>query len=73
MDVALTLTEAAQVLEPPLTERQLRALVRVLRWEPCGTRQTGRRGHPRATYPASDIFGLHAALMPFLRTTKQNA
>lgn len=66
MDVALTLAEAATLLDPPMTERQLRAIVRALRWQPAGWRHNGH-GHPYATYQAADIMRLHAALLPFLR------
>jgi hypothetical protein len=64
---ALTLAEAAQVLEPAMTEQQLRAIVTALGWQPDGHRYTGRRGHPFPVYPAEAILGLHAALIPFLR------
>jgi hypothetical protein len=67
VDADLTLSEAVQVLDPPMAETQLRAIVRALRWKPSGSRRTGRSGHPRATYPAADIMGLHLALVPFLR------
>jgi hypothetical protein len=63
--VTLTLAEAATILDPPLTEAQLREIVHALRWKPAGHRHTGKRGHPTATYPAQDILGLHAALVPF--------
>ena len=62
----LTLREAAEVLEPSMTERQLRDIIRALGWPPAGHRASGRRGHPRATYPAADILRLHAALSPWL-------
>jgi 2-keto-3-deoxy-L-rhamnonate aldolase RhmA len=64
--VTLTLAEAAQVLDPPMTEQQLRAIVRALRWEPEGYRHTGRAGRPGARYDAGKILKLHAALVPFL-------
>ena len=64
--VSLTLAEAAQVLNPPLTEQQLRAIITALRWQPEGWRRTGRIGHPYPTYPWEEIVGLHAALLPFL-------
>src|SRR5258708_23871266 len=46
--VALTLDEAAQVLQPPVTARQLRAVVHALGMQPAGTRRNGRRGPPVA-------------------------
>ncbi len=64
--VALTLGEAAQVLDPPMTEQQLRVIVTALRWQPRGWRRTGRIGHPYPVYDWAQIAGLHAALVPFL-------
>lgn len=70
MDADLTLAEAAHltqtVLTPPLTEAQLRHLIRALRWQPAGWRHNGH-GHPYATYPWNDICQLHKALLPFIR------
>lgn len=66
MQVALTLAEAAQVLDPPVTEKQLRDIISALRWEPAGWRHNGRPGHPTATFPAARLMKLHAALAPFL-------
>jgi hypothetical protein len=67
-DVALTLAEASAVLQPPMPEAQLAAIIRALRWQPAGWRQNGRPGHPVATYDAAQIMQLHAALIPFLRS-----
>ena len=64
--VTLTLAEAAAVLEPPLTEAQLREILHALRWEPDGWRRTGKRGHPWPEYDAAALMKLHAALVPFL-------
>ncbi len=64
--VTLTLAEAAAVLDPPVTEQQLRAIVTALRWKPDGVRRTGRAGRPAPCYDASRILTLHAALVPFL-------
>jgi len=69
---ALTLAEAATLLNPPMTEPQLRAIINALRWQPCGTRPSGRRGRPAATYPWQDISQLHAALVPWLGITYRN-
>lgn len=66
MDVALTLAEVATILDPPMTEKQLRAIVRALRWQPAGTRPSGRAGHPPLTYDAARLMALHRALLPFL-------
>jgi hypothetical protein len=66
MDAALTLAEAAQVLEPPISERQLRQIITALGWQPTGSRRNGRPGHPHPTYPAARLMKLHAALAPFV-------
>ena len=64
--VAFTIGEAATVLDPPLTEDELRAIIRALRWKPAGKRYTGRGGHPYATWDMARIQRLHAALLPFM-------
>lgn len=66
MGVALTVAEAVTLLDPPMTERQLRAFVRELGWQPVSSRRSGRRGHPVAAYDSAQIFKLHAALAPWL-------
>ena len=63
---ALTLAEAATILEPAMTEAQLRAIVTALRWQPDGYRSNGRPGHPWPTYNAEQIMKLHGALSPWL-------
>jgi 2-keto-3-deoxy-L-rhamnonate aldolase RhmA len=65
--VTLTLTEATTLLNPPITTNQLQHLIRALHWQPAGWRQTGRKGHPQATYNWADICALHTALVPFLK------
>lgn len=66
MDVALTIAEATAILNPPVTERQLRAIIRALHIPPAGTRRNGHIGHPQHTYDAGEILRLHAALTPWL-------
>lgn len=66
--VTLTLAEAAAMLDPPVSERQLRAIVSALRWQPSGQRRTGRQGFPALTYDSAEILKLHGALTPWLRT-----
>jgi len=66
-DVALTLAEAAAVLNPPLPEKHLRQIITILAWQPAGWRHTGQPGHPFPLYDWGDITRLHAALVPFLR------
>lgn len=63
--VALTLAEAAAVLDPPITERQLRAIIRELGWKPETHRHTGCAGRPAPAYDATRLLRLHAALVPF--------
>ena len=55
------------ILDPPMTEQQLRAIVRVLGWQPDGHRRTGHVGRPAPAYRAERIMALHAALLPFTR------
>ena len=64
--VSLTIAEAVTVLSPPVGEQQLRQIIRALGWKPSGHRHTGRDGRPAATFEASQIMRLHAALVPFL-------
>jgi hypothetical protein len=64
--VTLTLAEAATILNPPMTEQQLRQIITALHWQPERWRRTGRIGHPYPEYNAADILRLHGALVPFL-------
>jgi hypothetical protein len=64
--VDLTLSEAAAVLDPPVSEQQLRQIVTALGWKPHGWRRRVTRGHPFPTYDATEILRLHAAMVPFL-------
>lgn len=64
--VALTIAEASGLLDPPITERQFRAIIRALKIPPSGTRRNGHIGHPQHTYPADQLLLLHAALTPWL-------
>ena len=64
--VALTLAEASQVLDPPMSADQLRQIVSALGWKPAGNRHTGKRGRPWPVYNADELLRLHAALVPFL-------
>ena len=68
-DVTLTLAEAAAILEPPLTEQQLRRIIQALGWPPDAVRHTGRPGKPVHAYNAARLMQLHAALVPFTRIT----
>ena len=66
VDTDLTLTEAASILQPPITEPQLRAIIRALRIQPAGSRRNGHPGKPHATYTWTEISQLHHALTPWL-------
>src|SRR5260221_4202932 len=68
VDVPVTLAEAATLLQPPMTEPQLRAIIRALGWQPV-RHPRGGRGH-HATYPWPAISALHQALLPFLQETR---
>lgn len=63
---AFTLAEAVPLLNPPITETQLRQIIHALHWQPTGRRYTGRSGRPADTYSADRLFKLHAALIPFI-------
>jgi len=69
VDVPVTLAEAATLLNPPMTEPQLRAIIRALGIPPAGTRPNGYRGRPQHTYPWAELARLHAALVPWLQIT----
>jgi hypothetical protein len=65
-DTGLTLGEFAQVLDPPMSELQLRMIVTALGIEPSGARRTGAPGRPVSCYPASIVMRVHAAVAPFV-------
>ena len=67
MDVQVTLAEAVTILHPPITERQLRAIVKALGWRSTNHQQGGRGHH--ATYPWQQLEDLHHALLPFRQET----
>ena len=67
MDLALTVAEAAPLLNPAMSEDQLRQIIHALGWQPTGQKRTGKPGHPQPTYHAGEIIALHGALAPFLR------
>jgi len=69
--VTLTITEACTVLEPPMTAVQLRAIVTALGWPADDVRHTGRAGRPTPAYNATRLIGLHAALTPYMTSTRE--
>jgi hypothetical protein len=54
---ALTLTEAAEVLDPPMPRREL---ARRLKQVPPAGSVYGKRGRRAALYPAREIMRVHA-------------
>jgi len=68
-EVALTIDEAIMVLDPPITDRQLAALIAALGIRPVGKRREPRRGRPRLTYNLAELKRLHRAVAPWLRSS----
>jgi hypothetical protein len=68
-DTALTLREAAAAITdtigPPVTEIQLRLIVRALGWAPVEHRRLPV-GRPAPAYKAEELMRLHAAISPWL-------
>lgn len=62
----LTIAEACAVLNPPVAEDDLAAIIRALHWQPAGVRHNGFPGRPKPTYDARELMRLHAALAPWL-------
>jgi hypothetical protein len=64
----LTLGEAAEWLDPPMTEEQLGVIIGKLpHLKAVGTRPRDKvAGRPPRTYDAQEIMRLHAALLPWL-------
>lgn len=65
MTDAWTLDEAAQLLDPPMTVEQVRALVVAAGIPSVGYRR-GRRGRPAKVYDAAMLVRAHAAIAPLL-------
>lgn len=65
MGAGLTLTELAELLDPPVTARQVYHLVRALGLKPVGYRKTGQPGRPAPCYEAKAVMQAHAALGRF--------
>jgi hypothetical protein len=67
--VQLTLTEAASILDPPMSEHQLRIIIRALNHpalRPVGRRRNGHAGRPAATYDSTKLHQLHGDLASWL-------
>ena len=65
-ELAFTIPEAVTMLNPAISEEQLREIIRALRWEPAGRKYTGHAGRPTLTYEWTQITRLHAAISPWL-------
>lgn len=61
-----TAEDAANLLDPPMTLEEVRALIRATRLTPVGTRHTGRRGRPADVYDSATILRAHTAIAPLL-------
>jgi hypothetical protein len=61
----LTIREAADWLDPPISADALTVIVRALGIKPAGKRHAAV-GRPPLTYDASLLIDLHTALVPFL-------
>jgi hypothetical protein len=61
-----TLREAASFLDPPISARQLAAIVKALMITPNGRRYTGRPGPPEHTYNSAELIRLHTAVSAWL-------
>ena len=59
--VTFTLAEALQVLDPPMTRRQLRRAITQASLRPSGKRYTGCAGRPALRYDAADLMKIHSA------------
>lgn len=66
-----TLRELAEALDPPMTPRQITALLAIAGIGPCGVRHTGRSGRPANTYTMAEVVSAHAT--EAARTAKQFA
>ena len=60
------MADAVTMLNPPMTDRQLRDILRALTIPPCGRRWTGGMGRPADLYDWGEITRLHAAVKPWL-------
>lgn len=63
---AWTVDDAAQLLDPPMSSDQVKALITACALLPVGERRTGRRGRGERVYSAGDIRRAHAAIARFI-------
>jgi hypothetical protein len=62
-----SIEDAAALLHPPMTARQVRALIDFTGLAPIGRRPSGPRGgRPAAVYDPSALMRAHAVIVPLL-------
>lgn len=67
---SLTVEELADLLDPPMTVSQIKALIYLIRLRPCGGRQTGNRGRPVSVYDPAVIMAAHADMVRHIQINK---
>lgn len=66
-DMLWSVADAVELLDPPMTRRQIRALITLADIRPVGTRSAGRLGgRPAYVYDAHAIQRAHRAAAPML-------
>lgn len=65
-EVLLTVDEAVQVLDPPISRPKLKALIEATGLPSRGTRRRLGPGRPALTYSAGELMRLHAANIPLM-------
>ncbi|MEV4020185.1 hypothetical protein AB0J35_57885 [Nonomuraea angiospora] len=61
MNAGWTIREAAEELDPPMSEERVRHLVAAFEYEPIGQRASGR-GRPVPEYDQGDLMRAHSAV-----------
>ena len=65
MPAAMTVDEAVEWFDPPISRRQLADLITTLKIRPVGKRPRPI-GRPALEYDAAELMRLHASLVPWL-------
>lgn len=63
----LTIPELVDLLDPPMTASQVKALIVVMKLRPCGRRLTGRRGRPVLEYDPQPVMAAHADMVKHIQ------
>ncbi|MGW5259671.1 hypothetical protein ACWEQG_01770 [Microbispora sp. NPDC004025] len=58
-----TIDDAAQLLHPEMSTEEIRAMIELFSIPPYGSRRTGRRGRPLATYDPTVLQHAHAVVL----------